>query len=464
MTDAEDILIENHLADDALERLLMSAGASAVHRPTGEDWSASGQISVHAVSAVNDVRRAIHALYAAQDHVTAALIASEDHLLALRALTQVNLNTLGMSDALQDLLREARDLTGSDVVAMVNDRLVHTSGGRHADSAALADLLREAVTRPNDPQARLVNGGNAVVAPLLDQSGGVRVLAFLRLNGPAFSTGDLRLVRAAVSAADTRFTLTRLHLLAIKRATFEREHEVASSLAQAVFAQPVPTLAGVEVFSDTVPASLAGGDFFAFAVVGDVIWFTVGDVAGKGLPAAMVMTRAVSAARVAFLTHAPDDPAGAMRAMAAELYGYLQDVGLFVTVVLGAYRPGTGTLHICNAGHSPVLLVHSGTVSRIPASMPPLGVLPIPTCTTVRFDLTLGDALVLGSDGLAEQQDDQGTLLGYDRLSELCSELPGASAEQLGHHILDALTAHANGTPLSDDSTLVILRSVEARS
>lgn len=454
-------LIESDRADAALERLLVTAGASEIHKTPGPNWTVTGDVAADAIDAVNDIRRVIHDIYAAQDDVTEALITSQDHLIALRALTQVNLSTLGMSEALLDLLVEAKDLTASDLVAMVDDRLIHTTGGPSADSAELTELIREATREATGSEPRLVSGGHAVIAPLEDQNGSIRVLAFLRTDGPVYSTGDLRLVKAAVAAADMRFTLTRLHLLEIKRATFEREHEVASSLAQAVFSQPTPTLAGVEVFSQTVPASLACGDFFALAAVGDVLWFTVGDVAGKGLPAAMVMTRAVSAARVAFLTHSSDDPAGAMNTMGTEMHDYLEDVGLFITVVVGAYEPRTGVLNLCNAGHSPVMLVRDGVILMVPASMPPLGVLPDPTGRTVRFVLAPGDALVLGSDGLAEQEDPLGDMLGYDRLSELCTERPGESAEALGHHILDAVTTHANGTPPSDDRTLVILRAVE---
>jgi serine phosphatase RsbU (regulator of sigma subunit) len=460
----ETHLIESDLADAALERLLVTAGVSEIHRPPGSDWTVSGNAAPQAIDAANAIRHAIHGIYSAQDDVTEALITSQDHLIALRALTQVNLSTLGMSEALHDLLDQARVLTASDLVVMVDDRLVHTTGGPPSDSDELTEVIREATTSTDDLEPRLVGQGKAVIAPLNDQSGGIRALAFVRTNGPVYTTGDLRLVKAAVAAADMRFTLTRLHLLEIKRATFEREHQVASSLAQAVFSQPAPTLAGVEVFAHTEPASLAGGDFFAFAVVGDVLWFTVGDVAGKGLPAAMVMTRAVSAARVAFLTHDADDPAGAMRAMGIELYDYLEDVGLFITVALGAYRPSTGALHVCNAGHSPVMLVLGGITQLIPASMPPLGVLPEPRGRTVRFDLRPNDALVLGSDGLAEQENAHGVMLGYDRLTELCVELPQESAERLGHHILDAVKKHADGTPPSDDRTLVILRAVEGVS
>lgn len=454
-------LISCEVADAALERLLAASGVRSITTSPGRDWSVPGEAAPDTVDAANEIRRAIHGIYTSQDDVADALVRSQDHLFALRKLTNVNVSSLGGFEAFGDLLQEARELTSSDVVALLDDRLVQTTGGPGAKSEAYADLLLEAANEPDHSEPRFVHGGHGVVAPLLDQDGSMRVLAFLRTTGPVYSTGDLSLIQAAVAAANMRFTLTRLHLREVKRATFEREHEVASSLAQAVFSQPPPVLAGVDLFADTVPASLAGGDFFAFAVVDGVIWFTVGDVAGKGLPAAMVMSRAVSAARVAFLTHATDDAAGAMLAMGAELYDYLDDVGLFITVVLGAFRPDTGVLYLCNAGHSPVMLIRNGAITLIPASMPPLGVLAAPTGRTIRFDLAIGDTLVLGSDGLAEQNDPHGTMLGYDRLSELCVELPGEGADTLGRHILDAVTTHAHGAPRSDDRTLVILRAVK---
>ncbi|HSP51407.1 MAG TPA: hypothetical protein VLO00_00805, partial [Cryobacterium sp.] len=231
-------LIESEVADAALERLLVGAGARSIHKSDGPDWTISGPVPRDTVEAVNEVRRAIHVIYAAQDEIAGALVRSQDDLLALRALTQVNVSTLGVFESFQDLLRESRDLTSSDAVALLDDRLVQSSGGPGSDSEAFAELLLEAADETGDLEPRLASGGHAVIAPLVTPGGGVRVLAFLRVAGPVYSTGDLRLVRAAVAAANMRFTLTRLHLLEIKRATFEREHEVASSLAQAVFSQP----------------------------------------------------------------------------------------------------------------------------------------------------------------------------------------------------------------------------------
>ena len=171
-TSAEVPLIESDLADAALERLLVAAGASEIHRTPGSDWTASGGATAEAIDAANVIRRAIHEIYSAQDDVTEALITSQDHLLALRALTQVNLSTLGMSEALQGLLDEARVLTASDLVAMIDDRLVHTTGGPVADSDELTELIRQATSTTADPEPRLVGRGNAVIAPLHDQNGG----------------------------------------------------------------------------------------------------------------------------------------------------------------------------------------------------------------------------------------------------------------------------------------------------
>lgn len=416
------------------------------------------------LQAAAHIRRTVADLIAAQDGMTDALIMSQDRLLALRALTQVQIESLGGSGATERVLDEALELTDSDAVVLLGgDGALHVSGNDLAATKLVLLLAREAET-PAKPGVRAVRNGRAVVARLVESVDGAQVLGFIRLTGRApFSTGDIGLIESVASAANMMHTLTRLHLQGIQRATIDREHQFASSLAQAVLEVPLPRLAGADLFARTAPASLAGGDFMTFMDVGGVLWFAVGDVAGKGLPAAMVMTRAVSAARVAFLTHCPDDAIGALLAMGTELFGYLDEVGLFVTAVVGAYHPRSGRLHLCNAGHSPVLIVSASGVHAIPASMPPLGILEHPTAQEVSLVLAAGDALILGSDGLAEQENAAGELFGYDRLRDLCARASApidagpVDAARIGEMIFAAVANHAAGTPPSDDCTLAVL-------
>lgn len=433
------------IADLAIRELLSATGVDE---------------SVPAVAAaVATIRRQISELTLAQHEITEALITTQDQLSTLRTLTRVNVNSLGRAEAEVQMLQEAITLTNSDTVVLVEPESFQFVG-MQSRAAELVIVARSGI-EDAAPSSQVKLDGSSVVTRLAGTSVPT-ALAFARAAGPPFSTGDLLLIQAVVSSMEMMHTLTRLHLEAVQRSAMEREHQAASTLAQALLSTPVPELPGLKIFASSIPASVAGGDFVVLAEVHGVLWFAVGDVAGKGLPAAIVMTKAVSAARVAFLTQAADDPAAALSAVADELYEYLDDVGLFVTMVLGSYQPASRGLRLCNAGHSPVMTVRGGEVVSVPASTPPLGVVSSPTVGNVTFTLNPGDALVLGSDGLAEQQDPSGELLGYEKLIRLCREGP-TDAPELGRRILNAVAAHAAGTPASDDSTLVVLSAEPAK-
>ena len=421
-----------------------------------------GRMVPAAVRAADAIRHATDELTLALHEITAALITTQDRLAALRALTRANVTSLGQTEAEVEMLHQAMALTDSDTVVLTGRGSFQFVGSDRAAAAEIAGKVIDAAAhRPATRTPFTIDDATAVVAPLGPSGATNSLFGFARTAGPPFTTGDLQMIEAVVGATEMMHTLTRLHSEAVQRAAMEREHQAASTLAQAVLSSPIPDLDGIDIFASSVPASLAGGDFLVLSTVGNVLWFAVGDVAGKGLPAAIVMTRAVSATRVAFLTHPADDPASALAAVSAELFAYLDDVGLFVTMVLGSCVVGNGELRLCNAGHSPVLTVSRGVVRAIPASVPPVGVLAAPSPRTELIPFGTGDLLVLGSDGLAEQQDPDGNLFGYERLAELAGEGP-AGASLLGPLILDAVAAHADGTPSSDDCTLVVLSSADA--
>jgi serine phosphatase RsbU (regulator of sigma subunit) len=406
-----------------------------------------------------ELARTVVRLLESEERLTAALVATQDRMAALRALIEVPIDSLDDNIAITLMLDEALELTDSDgAVLRRGDSTVLV--GAAAMTAELGHRLGDlAPDMDQQPHPIDFPYGAAVVAALRDVDGPA-ALGFTRNSGGHYSTGDLQLVDAVVAATEKLLTLTRMHRLGVQQAAVEREHQMASSLAQAILPAATPVLDGVDVFAETIPARLAGGDFYTFDVLDGVLWIAVGDVAGKGLPAAIVMTRAVSAARVAFHTHAENDPAGALAAVGDELFDYLHAVGLFVTMALGAYRPGSGILHLCNAGHSPVLTMTRRRTSSVPPTTPPVGVLLGVKGRTQAIPFEFGSALVLGSDGLTEQEDPAGALYGYERFERKLIEFSNLSLPNMGARLIEDVRQYAEGTPPSDDRTLVLLRGI----
>jgi serine phosphatase RsbU (regulator of sigma subunit) len=414
-------------------------GDRAVTVPVGEQW-------LHTVKRLTD----------SQERVTEALIASQDQLAALRALIGVPIDSLDDNTALESMLLEALELTSSDCVVLVRDDVTIVVGPER-QAAELQDWMsRPSSVHRSEPLPIELPSGAGVAAWLGDR-GRRGCLGLARRSDTRYSTGDLQLMDAVVAAVNKLMSLTDLHRRGVQQAAIDREHQLASSLVQAILQTAPPSLKGVDVFATSIPASLAGGDFFVFEVLDGVLWFAVGDVAGKGLPAAIVMTRAVSAARVAFHTHPEADPAAALGAVGDELFDYLSGIGLFVTMALGSFRPGSGVVHLANAGHSPLLSSADGATRVVPPSMPPIGVVRAIRGRTQRIRLGPNDLLVLGSDGLAEQEDAHGVLYGYDRLLRRVEQWAQLTVNQLGDGLMKDVHDHAGDAPASDDRTLVVL-------
>ncbi len=374
------------------------------------------------------------------DDVVSALVATQDRLAALTGLTRLSATSSDLDDLLDRALDQALELTDSDAVRLMLPNAMERIRTTRSD-----DQLRVRRQLSEQPMA------DTVMLPLSDDVGGSVCIA---RTGSPYDTGDVRMLETVVAALDQLLRLDRLHRDGVSRARVQREHQLASELAHAALAWSTPQVDGVELFTSCRPADLAGGDLLVVEKVGSTVWFAVGDVAGKGLPAAMVMTRAVAAVRVAFLTAA--DPVGAVQAIGAELGSYLSSVGSFLTLLVGRYRIGAEEVALCNAGHSPVLVCEAGRARAVRPSRPPIGI--EVGCGRVDWvPLTAGSLLLVGTDGLAEQPDPAGRQLGYPAFEAICAELAGSAAADAAITLLAEVQAHAAGQPAGDDQTLLVL-------
>ncbi len=179
------------------------------------------------------------------------------------------------------------------------------------------------------PGERCTSAGTStpMIWPLAGKHGEPAALALARTE--VFRTTDFKLMGflggIIASARDTAF----LHEEAVSRAGIEHEHRIASRLAQAVLPAKAPVIPNCEVSERTIPALSAGGDFYTHSVIGGDLYFAVGDVAGKGLPAALVMTKVIAACASSFSRHAPERVSDVVADLCDELYPYLSEIGLF---------------------------------------------------------------------------------------------------------------------------------------
>ena len=219
--------------------------------------------------------------------------------------------------------------------------------------------------------------------------------------------------------------------------------------------RPRVSPADVDVHAVSIPARGFTGDFYYTYRDGETLWFALGDVAGKGINAAVVMAMIQEELehRIGSCAAASCDPSTTI----ARLHEFLRPIlprNKFATVVMGNLHDN-GTLTLVNAGHVPPLVLRrDGTVQEIGSTGPVAGILPVARWDSVRMTLGRGESLVLYSDGLAEAPNATGDEFGIERIR---ASAAGDSARAIGERILNDAMKFTGGKR-SDDLTLVILR------
>jgi sigma-B regulation protein RsbU (phosphoserine phosphatase) len=220
---------------------------------------------------------------------------------------------------------------------------------------------------------------------------------------------------------------------------------------------------GYELGATLVPARAVGGDLFNYFRDGPRVFFLVGDVSGKGVPAALFMARTKTLFEAVAAREA--DP-GAVLAAANRNLCTENDAGMFVTAVCGVLDLTTGELSFALAGHDPPVLV--------PAEGEPeplrveggrvLGLIEGSDYPVNRLRLGHRDAVVMFTDGVSEAQNLEGGFFGIDRIVEVVRQHRHEDAVTITDALLAAVRGFAGEAPQSDDITLMTLRFLSSPS
>jgi sigma-B regulation protein RsbU (phosphoserine phosphatase) len=207
-----------------------------------------------------------------------------------------------------------------------------------------------------------------------------------------------------------------------------------------------------------VPARAVGGDLYDYFHHDGKLYFLVGDVSGKGVPAALFMARA----KTLFATVARHEPDLA-RVLAEVNRGLCADneAAMFTTLAAGTLELDTGELGCALGGHeAPVLIPASGEPARLVQvdGGPALGLRAEASFPTIRLTLRRGDALVLYTDGVTEAEAEKGGFFTVERLLGLLSGGEPLSATAIAERVLGAVREFAGQAPQSDDITVLALR------
>jgi phosphoserine phosphatase RsbU/P len=234
------------------------------------------------------------------------------------------------------------------------------------------------------------------------------------------------------------------------------ELESGRAVQRAMMPEQTPFVPGWNVWLFTRSANEVGGDLVDFLRLDSSrVGVAIGDVAGKGLGAALFMVKIQSTLRAL----APDY--NSLSDLASKLNAILIRDGLpskFSSLFFATIDAPNGTLHYINAGHMPPLVVSPDGVTELPKGNPALGLAHDTHFDAHEITLQSGQSLVIYSDGLTEAQNEAGEFYGVDRFKSLCGDCRNISARSFGERVISTISAFEGDARRTDDLSLVVLQ------
>jgi serine phosphatase RsbU (regulator of sigma subunit) len=241
------------------------------------------------------------------------------------------------------------------------------------------------------------------------------------------------------------------------RLSLKGELEVAREIQLAMLPRGTYAVADIEICGVTRPANTVGGDFYDVLPLPDgSIVMALGDVAGKGSPAALLMALLLAVLRT--LVDERLEPQVLVERLNVQISRH-SPASRFITFFYAVYHPGTGELTYVNAGQNPPLVRRaSGRFERLGPTGVALGMFEESTFGAACTRMAAGDMLILYSDGITEAEDPAGQPLEEAGLELLIERHTDDTPAGISTHVLAAVEAHAQRSRLSDDLTILILK------
>jgi serine phosphatase RsbU (regulator of sigma subunit)/pSer/pThr/pTyr-binding forkhead associated (FHA) protein len=296
-----------------------------------------------------------------------------------------------------------------------------------------------------------------ICAPMIGSDGqALGVIQIDTLNQRArFSDDDLEVLASVASQAAVSIDNAKMHEQMLVQRSMQRDLELARRMQRTMLPSKPPQVPGYFFFDYYQAARQVGGDYYDYInLPGGRFAIVVGDVAGKGVPAALLMARLSADVRTALATE--ENAAMAMQQI-NESFVNRDWHDRFVTMVAAVVNPRTNELTTVNAGHmAPILRRHSGMVEEIggEASGLPLGVMPGYEYSSHTHILEQGDVVTIFTDGFSEAMNAEQSLYGLDRLKRQITA-PVVDVFDFGQHILDDVSRFVDGFNQVDDMCLV---------
>jgi len=322
---------------------------------------------------------------------------------------------------------------------------------RQRDAVLVADALDD----PNyGKQASIValDLRSAMAAPLFDNQR-VRGILYVDTASPTvhYTKEDLQVLNATANAVAIK----------LRNLSLEREMKTAGRIQRTMLPKAITPPPGYEMEAYQLMCLQVGGDLYHCLPRPDGrLLLGLGDVAGKGMPAALAMGAAI--VLIGLLAEVGGDLESIVQHLHRQLFRSLAEEQ-FLTLFLAELEGETGDITYVNAGHDPPLLVRkSGEIVQLASTGLPVAMLPSITVGSGEVRMEPGDLLMVFSDGIPEATPDSENFLGLEPVEEILVQHRGESLGAIREEIVNAVNGFLKGEPASDDVTMLFLRRDEA--
>jgi sigma-B regulation protein RsbU (phosphoserine phosphatase) len=258
--------------------------------------------------------------------------------------------------------------------------------------------------------------------------------------------------------------LDRLLKIAKEKERLQADLDIAREVQEQLYPRSIPQARGIAFCAKLLPARSVSGDYYDYQRINDhQVAIAIGDVAGKGISAALLMANIQSAMRAQLLSFQESPEGVSTAAIVSQINKHLQantTPEKYSTFYFSIYNEQTRELISTNAGHLPPILIRGGEVTRLDVNGMVVGVFQLAKYDASRIVLEPGDLLLLYTDGITEPENEYGEMFGEDRLIETVQKCADKSNEEILCEVFQAVRHWTYAPESADDMTMVIVRGV----
>jgi sigma-B regulation protein RsbU (phosphoserine phosphatase) len=309
---------------------------------------------------------------------------------------------------------------------------------------------------------KLVRSGVVLSVPMFLQG---RLIGLInvgpKLSGKVYSQEDIDLLSTVGGQAAIAIENARLHQSEIEIQRFEKELALARDIQQSLLPKSDPVVSGLDISGVSIPALTVGGDYFDYIELGDGrLLVVVGDVSGKGVSAALYMSKIQGMIQVIAPMH--EHPRDMLIQVNRRIYESIERKS-FITMILALFDLRRKEVLICRAGHSKALIGVNGTLEYLRGGGIGLGLERGPVfeqeLEEIRKPLDPNSLFVFYSDGLTEAMNDRDVPFGEETVFDIVKSKRSLTAQQLQQTILTSIEEHRGSAEQNDDLTVVVVKS-----